>query len=127
MNMNLLAVATTTHIYYGCSTWKKFWEENFTLGEFTLMNMKNCGRHNIRKHIEIKDSNKYITLDILLKFCSLEKIRITSSYPKDHLGRSGKGLITYLGLNTNTRSNEKRQGIPLLMSVWKIFKNYQGV
>ena len=106
MNMNLLAAVTTSYIYPGCSTRKMFWEGIFTLGEFTPVNMKNCDRRNVRKHREIKDSWKYIILDILLKFDSLENIRITSSCPKDYLGRSGKGLITYLSLNTNVRSKK---------------------
>ena len=67
------------------------------------MNMKNCGHCNVRKHRYIKDSDKYITLDILLKFVSLENTRITSSEPKDNIGRSGKGLITSLGLKAKAR------------------------
>ena len=47
------------------------------------MSMKNCGCHNVRKHIGINDSAKYINLDILLKFGSLENMRITSSDKKD--------------------------------------------
>ena len=80
MNMNLLAVVTPPYIYYGCSNWKMFWEEKFTgeekftLGEFTSANMKRCGRRNVRKHREIKGSDKYITLDISLKFGSLDNI-----------------------------------------------------
>ena len=35
MNMNIIAVAKPPYIYDGCSTHKTFWEENFTLGEFT--------------------------------------------------------------------------------------------
>ena len=62
------------------------------------MNMKNCGCQNVRKHRDIKGSNNYVTLDISLKFGSLEKMRITSSDPKDNLGRSVKGLITSLGI-----------------------------
>ena len=42
-------------------------------------------------------------MDILLRFGSLDKIRITSSEPKDNLGISGKGLITSLGLKAKTR------------------------
>ena len=76
-----------------------FWEENFTLGEFIAVNMKKYGCCNIRKHRDIKGSDKYTILDILLKFGSLEKTIITSSEQKDNLGRSGKGLITSLGLN----------------------------
>ena len=38
--MNLLAVVTSLSIYHGCSTWMTSWEENFTPGEFTPVNMK---------------------------------------------------------------------------------------
>ena len=43
-------------------------EEKFTPGEFSAVNMKNFGRRNVIKHREIKDSDKYVTLYILLKF-----------------------------------------------------------
>ena len=36
----------------------------------------------------------------------MENMRITYSYPKDYLGRSGKGLITSLGIKTNVRSKK---------------------
>ena len=53
-----------------------------------------------------------------MKFGSLEKTRITSSEPKDNLGRSGKGFITSMGLKTNLKSKKKKsQGMPLLISV----------
>ena len=103
MNMNLLAVVTPPYIYHGCSTRKTFWEGNFTVGEFSAVNMEICGCCNVRKHREIKGSDKYVTLEISLKSFSLDKIRITSSEPKDNLGRSGKGLITYLGLKAKAR------------------------
>ena len=67
------------------------------------MNMKSYDRHNVRKNREIKNSDKYITLDILLKFVSLDKMRITSSEPKGYLRISGKGLIISQGLKTNVR------------------------
>ena len=63
------------------------------------MNMKNCGRRSISNHREIKYSDKYVTLDISLKFDSLDKIIITSSESKEKLKRSGKGLNTSLGFN----------------------------
>ena len=100
MKMNLLEVVIPQSIYHGCFTRKTFWEEKFT-GEgklFSAMNMKNCGCHNISNHREIKGSDKYVTLDIALKFDSLDKIKSTSSESKDSLVRSGKGLITSLGL-----------------------------
>ena len=62
MNMNILSVVTPTSIYHGYSTGKTFWEEKFTgeekftLGEFSDVNMQNCGRRNVRKHREIKGS-----------------------------------------------------------------------
>ena len=62
------------------------------------MNMKKCGCHNVRKHREIKGSDKYVTLDISLKLGSLENMIITSSELKDNFGRSVKGLIISLGL-----------------------------
>ena len=107
--MKILAVVTPPSIYHGFSTRNFFWEEKFTLGEFTPVNMKNCGRWNVRKHRWIKDSDKYITLDISLKFDSLDKIRITYSEPKDYLGRSRKGLINSMGINTNVRSKEYKK------------------
>ena len=70
MNMKLLAVITPPSIYHGCSTRKTFWEEKFTgkekftLCEFSAVNMKNCGCFNVRKHREIKGSEKYVTLEI---------------------------------------------------------------
>ena len=102
--MRLVAVVTPPSINHGCSARKTFWEgeltgeEDFTLCEFLAVNMKNCGRRNVRKHIEIKGSDKYVTLDILLKFDSQDKMRTTYSGSKFKLVRSGKGLITSLGL-----------------------------
>ena len=70
MNIKLLAVVTPLSIYHGCSTRKTFLEEKFTgeekftLCEFSSVNMKICVRQNGRKHIDIKGSDKYVTLDI---------------------------------------------------------------
>ena len=50
-------------------------DENFTLGELSAVNMKNCGHHNVRKHRYIKGSDKYFTLNILVNFDSLDKMR----------------------------------------------------
>ena len=48
MNMNILPIGTPLYIYHCFSTRKTFWEENFTLDEFTPVNMKNGGCHNVR-------------------------------------------------------------------------------
>ena len=73
------------------------------------MNMKICGCSNVRKHREITDSDNYITLYISLKFGSLDNMRITSSEPKDYLGRSRKGLITSLGINNIVMPNKNKK------------------
>ena len=72
--MKLLEVVKLPPIYYGCYTRKTFCEENFT-----HVKMKNYCRHNVRKHRKIKNGEKYITLDISLKFGSLDKMRIKYS------------------------------------------------
>ena len=82
MNMKILVVVTPPSVYHGCSTRNMFWEEKFTLGEFTPVNMKIYGSHDVRKHREINNGEKYITLDISLKFGSLENMIITSSEQK---------------------------------------------
>ena len=68
--------------------------------------MNICVRRNVRNHREINVSDKYVTLNISLKFRSLDKIIITSSEPKDKLGRSGEGLITSLYLKAIVRPNK---------------------
>ena len=79
--MKFFVVATPPSIYHGCSTWKTFWEENFTGKEdlFMSVNMKNCGHRKVRKHKDIKGSDKYVILDISSKFDSLDKMKTTSS------------------------------------------------
>ena len=121
MNMNLLAVVTTTSIYWGWYTRKTLWEEKFTGEEnlFSAVNMKNCGRHNVREHKEIKGSEKYVTLDISLKFDSLDNMKITSSESKRNLERPGKGLITSLGFKTKLRPQKYKKARYAIRNVSK--------
>ena len=97
--MKFLVVVTLPSIYHGCSTQKTFWEEKFTGKKqdlFESVNMRNCGQHNVRKHKEIKDSDKRVTLniyDILKiseKFNDLDKMETTSSESKVKMEGSGK-------------------------------------
>ena len=118
--MKFLEVVTPPSIYHGCFTRKTFWEEKFTGQKyfFQSVNMKNCGCRKVRKHKDIKGSDKIVTLNISEKFDSLNKMETTSSESKLELERSGKGLVTTLDLNTKARpKNTKRQGMPLEMSV----------
>ena len=71
---------------------------------FLAVDMKNCGRRNVRKHKEIRGSDKCVALDISSKFDSLDKMKITSSESTGKLERSGKGLITSLGFKNKERS-----------------------
>ena len=92
-DMKLLAVVTLPSIYHSCSTWKNLWGE-----EVTLVSMKNCTYRNVRKHRDINNGEQYIALGISIKFGNLNKIKITSSESKSHLGITGKELTTSLGL-----------------------------
>ena len=58
---------------------------------------------------EIKGSDEYTALKISLKFGSLDKMIITSSDPINNFGRSGKGLITSLGLKTKATPKKYRK------------------
>ena len=104
--MKFLVVVTPLSIYHGCSTRKTFWEENFTGKKdlFHSVKMKNCGRRKVRKHKEIKGSDKIVTLDLSAKFDSLNKMETTYSESKEKLERSGKGLVTALDFKTKVRS-----------------------
>ena len=76
---------------------------------FSDVNMKNGGRQNVRKHKEIKGSDKYVTLNISLKSDKLEKMKIKSSESKGKLDISGKGLITFLGFKVKVRPQKYKK------------------
>ena len=114
--MKFLAVVTPLPaIYHGFSTRKALWEE-----KFKPVNMISCGRHNVRKHREIKNNKPYIALDISLKLDSLYNREITSSESRDCMGRSGKGLTNSLTVRTKRPNIKIRQGLPLLTSITNI-------
>ena len=80
--------------------------------------MKNCVCRYIRKHREIKGSDKYVTLEIWLKSNGLNKMKITSSESKDNPVRLVKGLITSLDIKGKVRPQKyKRHAMPSEMSV----------
>ena len=116
--MKFLLVLTPPSIYHGCSTRKTLWEEKFTGKKqdlFESVNMRNCGQRNVRKHKDIKVSDKCVTLnmhDILIiseKFDDLDKMETTSSESKVELEGSGKGLVTALALKTKARSKKYKK------------------
>ena len=77
INMKFLLVVTPLFFYHGCSTRKTFSEEKFTGKKdlFQSVNMKICGRRKVRKHKEIKGSDKIITLNISANFDILNKMK----------------------------------------------------
>ena len=91
---------------------------------FQSMNMKSFGRRKVRKHKEIKGSDKIVTLNVSKKFDSLNKMETTSSESKGKLVRLGKGLLTALAFKTEVRfcKNTKRQGMPSEMSARRTFR-----
>ena len=109
--MKLLAVVTPPSIYHGCSTRKTFWEEKFIgkKNSFLSMNMKNCGHRKVRRHKDIKGSDKYVTLDISSKVDSLDKMKTTSSESKEKLEIPEKGLVTSLIFKTKARSQKYKK------------------
>ena len=109
--MKFLVVVTPPSIYHGCPTRKTFWEKKFTGKEdlFLSVNMKNCGRCKVRKHKEIKGSDKSVTFYISSKFDSLNKMKTTSSESKGKLERSGKGFVTAMDFKTKVRSQKYKK------------------
>ena len=88
INMKFPVVVTPPSIYHGCSTRKTFWEEKFTGKKqdlFESVSMRNCGQRNVRKHKEIKGSDKCVTLNmyeilnISEKFDHMDNMESTSS------------------------------------------------
>ena len=76
---------------------------------FESVNMKNCCQRNVRKHKEIKGSDKCVTLNmyeilnISENFDNLDKMETTPSESKVKMEGSGKGLVTALALKTKAR------------------------
>ena len=94
--------------------------------------MKNCGRCKVRKHKEIKGSDKIVTLDISAKFDSLNKMETTSSESKGELERSGKGLVTALTFKTKVRSSKYKKAMYAIGNVrekelLKIIKEFEKI
>ena len=80
INMKFLVVVTPPFIYHGCSTRKTFWEEKFTGKQdfFQSVNMTHCSRHKVRKHKEIRGTDKCVTLNVSSNFDSMNKMETTS-------------------------------------------------
>ena len=81
------------------------------------MNVKNCGRRKVRKHKEIKGSDKIITLNVSEKFDSLNKMKTKSSESKGKLKRSGKGLVTALVFKNKVRLQKYKKARYAIINV----------
>ena len=116
--MKFLVIFTPPSIYHGCSTRKMFLEGKIRGKKqdlFESMNMRNCGQRNVRKHKEIKGSDKCVTLNmydifnISEKFDDLDKMETTSLESKVKMEGSGKWLVTALSLKTKARSKKYKK------------------
>ena len=99
---------------------------------FFFCEHENCGCRKVRKHKEIKGSDKHVTVDISSKFDSLNKMKTTSSESKKKLERSGKGLITSLGFKTKSRSQKYKKASYAIGNVsekdlLKIIKEFEKI
>ena len=109
--MKFLVVVTPLSIYHGCTTWKTFWEEKCTAKKYLFQSMKmiSCGRRKVRKHKDIKGSDKIFTLNVSAKFDSLNNMETTSSESKGKLEIPGKGLVTALDFKNKVRSQKYKK------------------
>ena len=94
--------------------------------------MKICGCLKVRKHKEIKGSDKYFTLEISSKFDSLEKMKTTSSESKVKLERSVKGLVTAPYFATKVRLQNYKMARYAIVNVSekdlsKIIKEFEKI
>ena len=110
--MKFLVVVTPPSIYHGCSTRKSFWEEKFTGKQYLFQSviMKNCGSRNVRKHKDIKNSYKIVTLNVSAKFDSLNKIKTTSSESKEKIGNISKGVGNRSGFQEQSKVAKIQKG-----------------
>ena len=71
--------------------------------------MKNYGRRKVKKHKEVRSSDKIVTLNVSAKFDSLNNMETTSSESKGKLGRTGKGSLTALAIKTKVRPKKYKK------------------
>ena len=109
MNTKFLSVTTTlSDIYHGLSTWKTFWEDNFT-----PVSMKSWGSNNVRKRRETNNRKRYIVLEVSSDIYCLDKREVNYSESRYHMGISGKGTNTSLYLSTKTPNKKKKSSITI--------------
>ena len=99
---------------------------------FQYMSMKIWGCRKVRKHREIKGSDKIFALNVSAKFDSMNKMKTTSSESKGKLGRSGKGLVTALAFKTKVRSQKYKNARYAIRNVGekdlsKIIKEFEKI
>ena len=116
--MKVLAVVTPLSIYHVCSTGKTFLEEKFTCEEklFSAMNMKNCGRRNVRKHKYIKGNYKYAALDIIWKTGQDENHLFIV---KIKIGKIRKGVDYLSGFQPKVRPHKYKKAMYAIGNVCK--------
>ena len=82
---------------------KKFWDK-----KSAAVKVKNCGRHNYKKHSEIKNGEQNIALGFSLVFYCMFNREVKYLESRDYIGISGKGLSTSLTLRTKSLNNNHK-------------------
>ena len=82
---------------------KKFWDK-----KSAAVKVKNCGRHNYKKHSEIKNGEQNIALGFSLVFYCMFNREVKYLESRDYIGMSGKGLSTSLILRTKSLNNNHK-------------------
>ena len=72
------------------------------------MNIKSCGSRSFRKHIDIKNSEQYIVLDISPKHDFLDNREVESSESRGYIGRPVKVLTSSLDIRTKSQKKQKK-------------------
>ena len=121
--MKILAVVKLASIYHGWSTWKAFWEENFTIDEFTTVNMKDGCRRNVSKDRVIKNGEKHITLGISLKLVVWRRLKSHLQSQQIIWEDQERGwLPLWVSRTFEGQRKTKIQGMTLIITVWSIFQ-----
>ena len=90
--------------------------------------MKNCGHRNIRKHRDIKDSDKYITWTYRWSLAVWTRWELHLQIEKIIWEDQGRGwLPLWVSRPKKGQINTKRKGILSELSLWRTFQILSGI
>ena len=86
--------------------------------------MKSCGRKNVKKNRDIQNGEQYIVLGISSKLDCLDKREVTSSEPKNYMGRKGKGMTNSLNISTKIPNKKQKSRLSINDITNQDFRNF---